>query len=63
MTFGLLERKRMKLHQDQNYLQTKINEGFTSKEIANDLRVSYKLVEIYLRKYGIKHVSHTPAHS
>jgi DNA-binding CsgD family transcriptional regulator len=47
-----------KAHQDQSYLQTKINEGYTSKEIANQLRVSYKLVEIYLRKFGIKHVSH-----
>jgi DNA-binding NarL/FixJ family response regulator len=55
MTFGLRERQKMKLHQDQNHLQTKIDEGYTSKEIANQLRVSYKLVEIYLRKYGIKH--------
>ena len=47
----------MKLHQDQSYLQTKISEGLTSKEIAKELRVSYKLVEIYLRKYAIKHVS------
>jgi DNA-binding CsgD family transcriptional regulator len=53
----------MKLHQDKNYLQTKINEGYSSKKIANELSVSYKLVEIYLRKYGIKHVSHTPSHS
>ena len=53
----------MKLHQDQNHLQTKISEGYTSKQIANDLRVSYKLVEIYLRKFGIKHVPYTPAHS
>jgi len=53
----------MKLHQNQNHLQTKIDEGYTSKEIANQLRVSYKLVEIYLRKYGIKHTPHTPAHS
>jgi DNA-binding NarL/FixJ family response regulator len=55
MTFGLRERQKMKLHQDKNYLQTKINEGFTSKDIGKELRVSYKLVEIYLRKYGIGH--------
>lgn len=47
----------MKNHQDQTYLQTKINEGYTSKDIANENRVSYKLVELYLRKYDIKHVS------
>jgi hypothetical protein len=47
----------MKLHQDQNYLQTKINEGHTSRDIGKELRVSYKLVEIYLRKFDIPHVS------
>ena len=43
----------MKKHQDENYLLTKINEGYTSKDIANDLNVSYHLVEIYLVKFGI----------
>ena len=47
----------MKQHQDQSYLQQKINEGYTSKGIGNELRVSYKLVEIYLRKFDIPHVS------
>ena len=47
----------LKAHQDQNYLQQKISEGYTSKDIGNELRVSYKLVEIYLRKFDIKHVS------
>lgn len=46
-----------KLHQNKDYLQNKIGEGFTSKDIGKELRVSYKLVEIYLRKYNIKHVS------
>lgn len=53
-----LHQSGLKAHQDQNYLQTKISEGYTSKEIANELRVSYKLVEIYLRKFGIKHISY-----
>jgi transposase len=52
----------MKLHQDQNYLQTKISEGYNSKEIAKELRVSYKLVEIYLVKYNIKHESQRERH-
>jgi DNA-binding NarL/FixJ family response regulator len=51
------ERETMKEHQDQNYLQQKINEGLSSKDIGKELRVSYKLVEIYLRKFDIKHVS------
>ena len=50
----------MKNHQDQTYLQTKINEGYTSKDIANENRVSYKLVELYLRKYEIDFVSQKP---
>ena len=51
----------MKLHQDQNHLQTKISEGYTSKQIANELRVSYKLVELYLKKFGIPFVSANPS--
>jgi DNA-binding NarL/FixJ family response regulator len=47
----------MKLHQDQSYLQNKIDEGFTSKDIGKELRVSYKLVEIYLRKFEIPFTS------
>jgi DNA-binding NarL/FixJ family response regulator len=47
----------IKAHQDQNYLQQKINEGLSSKDIGKELRVSYKLVEIYLRKFDIPHVS------
>ena len=47
----------LKAHQDQNYLQQKINEGLSSKDIGKELRVSYKLVEIYLRKFDIPHVS------
>ena len=47
----------MKDHQNKEYLQAKINEGYTSRDIGKELRVSYKLVEIYLRKFEIKHVS------
>jgi len=47
----------MKLHQDEKYLQKKIDEGYTSSDISKELKVSWKLIEIYLRKYNIKHVS------
>jgi len=47
----------MKEHQNQNYLQQKIDEGFNSRDIGKELKVSYRLVEIYLRKFDIKHVS------
>jgi orotate phosphoribosyltransferase-like protein len=50
----------LKNHHDPRYLQKKIDEGFTSKDIANELRVSYKLVELYLVKYNIKHESQKP---
>jgi DNA-binding CsgD family transcriptional regulator len=46
-----------KLHQDQQYLKTKIEEGYTPKQIANELNISYKLVEIYLRKFEIPFIS------
>jgi len=53
MMFGSLRKKKMKDHHDKDYLQDKINEGKTSKDIANELRVSYKLVELYLKKFDI----------
>ena len=52
----------MKLHQDQNHLQTKISEGLNSRQIANELNVSYKLVELYLVKYNIEHESQKERH-
>ena len=53
----------LKNHHDPRYLQKKIDQGYTSKDIAKELRVSYKLVELYLRKFGIEHTPHTPSHS
>lgn len=47
----------MKHHQNEEFLRTAIKLGSTPKEIAKELRVSYKLVELYLRKYGIQFVS------
>jgi DNA-binding NarL/FixJ family response regulator len=43
------------MHKNKEYLQTKINEGYAPKQIAKELHVSYKLVEIYLRQFGIPH--------
>lgn len=53
----------MKFHQNKEFLQKAIEMGSTPKEIAKELRVSYKLVELYLRKYEIKHTSMSPTHS
>jgi hypothetical protein len=44
----------MKNHQNQEWLQQQIDLGKTSRDIAKENRLSYKLIEIYLRKYGIK---------
>jgi DNA-binding NarL/FixJ family response regulator len=52
-----MEKDSLKAHQDRTYLQKKIDEGYTSKDISKELRVSYRLVETYLRQHGIKHVS------
>jgi FixJ family two-component response regulator len=43
----------VKLHQDKNWLESQISEGKTSKQIADENNISYKLVEIYLRQHGI----------
>ena len=47
----------MKFHQNEEFLRKAIDLGSTPKEIAKELRVSYKLVELYLRKYDIAFVS------
>lgn len=49
-----------RLHQDPDYLKAAIAEGKTSRDIATENRVSYKLVEIYLEKFGIDFVSQKP---
>ena len=49
-----------KLHQDEEFLRFEISKGSTSKDIAKRLRISYRLVEIYLRKFGIPHESQIP---
>ena len=51
----------MKQHHHKEYLDTKIKEGYTSKDIAKENRVSYKLIELYLRKYGIAFTSQQPS--
>lgn len=49
-----------KLHQSPEFLKKAISDGLTSRDIAKDLRVSYKLVEIYLEKHEIPFVSQKP---
>ena len=43
----------MKKHQDETYLRSQIELGKSSKDVADDNNVSYKLVELYLKKHGI----------
>jgi len=50
-----------KLHKNEEFLRVEVLErGRTSKDIAKRLRVSYKLVELYLMKYDIPFVSQRP---
>lgn len=49
-----------KLHKNEEFLRVEMDRGRTSKDIAKRLRVSYKLVELYLRKYGIPFQSQQP---
>ena len=43
----------MKQHEDGEYLRREIENGESSRSIAKKLRVSWKLVEINLRKNGV----------
>jgi DNA-binding CsgD family transcriptional regulator len=47
-------------HTNEEFLRVEVERGRTSKDIAKRLKVSYRLIEIYLRKYGIPHVSQIP---
>ena len=42
-----------KLHQQKDWLQSQVDLGKTSKKIADEHNLSYKLVELYLRKFNI----------
>jgi hypothetical protein len=45
----------MKEHNNPDYLRQEVENGESSRSIAKNLGVSWKLVEIYLRKFNIKH--------
>jgi hypothetical protein len=49
-----------KLHMDKAYLESQIAKKLNSRDISKNLRVSYKLVEIYLAKFNIPFVSQKP---
>lgn len=49
-----------KLHKNAEYLAAAVAAGKTSREIADENNISYKLVEIYLSDYGISFVSQKP---
>ena len=42
-----------KLYQDKNVLEEMFLKGMTSKEIAKELHVSYKLINVWLVKHGL----------
>jgi DNA-binding CsgD family transcriptional regulator len=47
------------MHHNEEYLKEQIAAGKSSVDISKELNVSWKLVEIYLRKYKIGHISKT----
>lgn len=47
----------MKFHHNEEFLRKAVQMGSTPKEIAKELHVSYKLVEMYLRMYEIEFTS------
>lgn len=50
----------MKQHEDGEYLRREIESGETSRSIAKNLRVSWKLIEINLRKNGVPFTPYQP---
>jgi hypothetical protein len=51
-----MEVHQEKLHQNKEWLQSQIDSGKSSKIIANENNLSYKLVESYLQKFDIPFV-------
>lgn len=50
-----------KLHQDEDFLRKYFFDGLnTTKDLASELNVSYKLIELYLEKYNIPFKSQKP---
>lgn len=50
-----------KLHQDEEFLRQFFSNGhMTSRDLAQELHVSYKLIELYLEKYKIPFKSQRP---
>lgn len=47
-----------KLYQDRNVLEPMFRKGMTPKEIAKELHVSYKLINVWLIKFGL--IERTP---
>jgi DNA-binding NarL/FixJ family response regulator len=43
----------MKNHQEEDWLRSQIDLGKSSRNIANENNISYKTVELYLRKFNI----------
>lgn len=63
MTLGYCqERREMKNHHNETWLREQVDLGKNSKQIANENRLSYKLVELYLRKFNIPFVPKERAH-
>lgn len=48
-----------KPHQDERFLREQIEAGENARSISAKLGVSWRLVEIYLRKFNINHTPYT----
>ena len=48
-----------KPHQDERFLREQVEAGGNSRSISAKLGVSWRLVEIYLRKFNINHTPYT----
>jgi hypothetical protein len=51
----------LKKHHNKVWLQEQLAAEKTSKDIAKDINVSYKLIELYLRQFDLPFTSQKPA--
>jgi len=56
-----MNNNNLKKHHNKAWLQEGLAAGKTSKDLANEINVSYKLIELYLRQFDLPFTSQKPA--
>jgi len=56
-----MNNNNLKKHHNKAWLQEGLAAGKTSKDLANEINVSYKLIELYLQQFDLPFTSQKPA--